>query len=89
VVIADLYEETGKLYYFNKYLKGQIQILEQGSKTKKPELLAPISFRCLKYKNRAIYILELPTFFLFEILMSSKAPWMGRGTKRMKDLSRK
>jgi hypothetical protein len=27
--------------------------------------------------------------FLFEMLISSKVPWMGGGTRRMKDMSNK
>jgi hypothetical protein len=29
---GEIDEETGKLYYFNKYLKGQTLTLEEGSK---------------------------------------------------------
>jgi hypothetical protein len=30
---GEIDKDTGKLYYFNKYLKGQTQTLEQGSKS--------------------------------------------------------
>jgi hypothetical protein len=40
-------EETGKLYYFNKYLKGQTLTLEQGSKGWRARAAGPVpSLRC-------------------------------------------
>jgi hypothetical protein len=62
-------EETGKLYYFNKYLRFWTPTLKQGSKGWRVRAVIPSHL----FLDAKLQILELPaSAFLFEILNSYK-----------------
>jgi hypothetical protein len=71
---GEIDEEAGKLYYFNKYLKGQTLTLEQGSKGKTARAASPSHLLLdAKLQEQGVE-LPSPSDFLFEMLSSCKDP---------------
>jgi hypothetical protein len=71
-------EETGKLYYFNKYLRFWTPTLKQGSKGWRVRAVIPSHlFLDAKLQGQGDKE-ELPaSTFLFEMLTNCKNPWIG------------
>jgi hypothetical protein len=60
----------------------------QKAKTKKSDQLIPTSLSCLRIRTVRYKSKETSASFS-QMLMSCKAPWMGRRTKRIKGMSSK
>jgi hypothetical protein len=80
------------MYYFNKYLKDQIQTWNKEVKTEQSEQLATplIPFKMIKIQKQSyLSSRAICTCLFLSDVNNHKAPWMVGRTKRIKGTSNK